>query len=303
MKSEILHIAIAFDQNYLKQFYALITSIFANNSDNIVHIHTIASGLSEDEKRKIQNFISSQKSEIVFYEIEFNVINSFVLSNNWTLAVYYRLFFPLLVKNVPRLLYIDTDTLVIGDLSELFSLNLNNFPVGAVYDNYVKTQELIGISEEGKYFNSGVLLIDIYKWNLLGISERAITFLNNYPEKIRFVDQCALNAVLIDNWFSLDPKYNRMYSYLPNWEEGSKPFWEIIKKTSILHFTLQRPWNILCRNRGRKLYEKYLNHSISNDKTIWNDFQLTKIIPYYKMKISEIYFDNTFLKYIIKILK
>ena len=52
--------------------------------------------------------------------------------------------------------YID-DTL--GDLD-----NIDNYVIGAIYDNYVKTQELIGITEEGQYFNSGVLLIDVKKW-------------------------------------------------------------------------------------------------------------------------------------------
>ncbi|WP_435654944.1 glycosyltransferase family 8 protein [Brucella pituitosa] len=78
-----------------------------------------------------------------------------------------------------RVLYIDGDTQVVGDVAPLFSLNLNGCPIGAVRDCVVakwssrslkvrekceprvrELQGLMGQSDISRYFNSGVLLLD-----------------------------------------------------------------------------------------------------------------------------------------------
>jgi lipopolysaccharide biosynthesis glycosyltransferase len=186
-----IHIAVAFDQNYLNQFYALSTSLFFNNKSCTIHLHTIATGITEVERSAIVAYVKKHGADISFYIIDQVQVSKFVLTNQWTSAVYYRLFFPLLVPTtVSRLLYLDSDTVAVGDVSELYAVNLDGYPVGCVYDNYVKHQPLIGISE-GEYFNSGVLVIDIERWKFLRISERAIDYLQKFPERILYVDQCA----------------------------------------------------------------------------------------------------------------
>jgi lipopolysaccharide biosynthesis glycosyltransferase len=92
---------------------------------------------------------------------------------------------------------------------------MNEFPVAAVYDNYVKSQPLLGIFDEGEYFNSGMLLIDVEKWREQNISEKVMEYLLKYPERIKFVDQCGLNAVLNGNWMKLPARFNRIFTYLP----------------------------------------------------------------------------------------
>lgn len=299
-----MDIAIAFDQNYLRPFYALITSIFDQHKLNKISIHAIVSGVSEEELVKIKQFCLSNNAEFQTYKIDFELTSKFVLSNKWTQAVYYRLFFPMLVPStVEKLLYLDTDIIVIGKLNELFNKNLYNYPVAAVYDNYVKKQELIGIHEEGKYFNSGVLLMNVKEWNKQEITEQAIRYLNQYPERIKFVDQCALNAVLKGKWLSIETKYNTMYSYLPFWEEGFSLFKKSILNVSIIHFTLHRPWNMLCKNRARIYYEQYLYMSPSSNKKIWTDFSVIKIFPFFKQRFFEFYFDNLYIQKIFKLLK
>ena len=299
-----MDIAIAFDKNYLQPFYALITSIFASNKKTQINIHSIISGISEDEINKIKEFCKQNNAQFFIYNIDYSLTSQFVLTNKWTQAVYYRLFFPKLVpSSVEKLLYLDTDIIVINELNSLFDIDLENFPVAAVYDNYVKKQELIGIHEEGIYFNSGVLLINVNEWNKQEITEQAIQYLNQYPERIKFVDQCALNAVLIGNWLAMESKYNTMYSYLPAWEEGFSRFNNAISNVNIIHFTLHRPWNMLCKNRARIFYDYYLKKSPSIKKKIWTDFSFNKLFTYLKQRIFEFYFDNLYIQKIFKLLK
>lgn len=287
-----IHLAIAFDQNYLSPFYALLMSILEYNQKNKITIHAIITGVSEKEQSEIKQFINQHHHDIAFYEIDQEMVSKFVLVNKWTPAVYYRLFFPFLIpKDVKRLLYLDTDALVVNDLSELYNLDLGQYPVGAVYDNYVKTAPQLGISEEGNYFNSGMLLMDIDKWKEQQISEKAIQFLSDHPEKIKFVDQDALNAVLINNWKKLDWKYNTMYSLIPE-DIRKDQLKDFIKDKVFLHFTLQRPWNALCRNRYRALYHYFLLKSPAANKKKYIDFTNDKLIPFLKIRMLEFYFDN-----------
>ncbi len=292
MNSEVtyLHIAIAFDQNYLQPFYALLTSLILNRENSAYHIHLIASGIEEKEREGIRSYIEQNRDAVSFYTIDESVVREFVLLNNWTSAVYYRLFFPLLVpETIDRLLYLDTDIIVLKDLTSLFNSDLENFPLGAVYDNYVKIQPRLNITEEGEYFNSGVLLIDLKKWREQKITEKAFDYLRQYPQNILFVDQCALNAVLFKNWKQMSLKYNVLYSYVP--ENRSKAeLKEFLADKAIVHYTLQRPWNMLCKNRLGYLYHFYLRESsLYKGFDSYTDFSMDKILPFLKLKFIDAY--------------
>jgi lipopolysaccharide biosynthesis glycosyltransferase len=299
-----IHLGIAFDQNYLSPFYALLTSILENNSKNKIVIHAIITGVSEKEQEDIRTYIGKHNSsEIHYYHIDQEAVSKLVLVSKWTPAVYYRLFFPLIIpQDIERLLYIDTDTLVVNDLSELYSKKLDSYPVGAVYDNYVKTAPQLGIEQEGNYFNSGVLLIDLPKWREQQISEKTMRFLSENPEKIKFVDQDALNAVLKNNWKKLNWKYNTMYSVIPQ-DIRRDQLKDFLKDKVIIHFTLQRPWNVLCANRYRDLYYNYLMKSPAPNKARHTDLKTDKILPLLKLRLTEFYMDTPILQKVWRTIK
>ncbi|ANE52448.1 glycosyltransferase family 8 protein [Flavisolibacter tropicus] len=290
-----IHLAIAFDQNYLTPFYALIASVFENNKGNRIVIHCIATGLQEEQLDQIKQYVDNKKGEICFYTIDEQAASKFVLVSKWTSAVYYRLYFPLLVSaEVKKLLYLDTDILVLQDLTKLFKTDLEQYPVAAVYDNYVKLAPQLGIHKEGGYFNSGVLLMNIEQWKKQQISEKAFQFLMDHPEKINFVDQDALNAVLINNWKPLDSRYNTMYSSIPE-NSSRKQLSLLTHKIAVLHFTLQRPWQLLCRNRYRHLYFFYLKKSPLKRYKKYTDFQWKKIPGLVQLRLLEWYYDSPFI--------
>jgi lipopolysaccharide biosynthesis glycosyltransferase len=301
----MINIGIAFDQNYFNQFGALSSSIFSSKKiDDKIHFHIITPDLTEEQKKKLTEYIYENNCLITFYTIDFELTKQFVTKGEWTAAVYYRLFFPILLKNeCNRILYLDSDTIVIKSLEPFYTINLHGKPVAAVYDNYVKTQPLIGIEEEGKYFNSGVLLIDIKKWNEQCISEKAFAYLEKHPENIKFVDQCALNAVLKDNWLPLEINYNLLYSYIP-WELPKKRHKEYLNNKVIIHYTLQRPWNMLCRNPLRYLYHQHLSQfPLKKQESKYVDFKYKNLTKYIKINLFEFYSGSTILKYVVSLFK
>jgi len=298
-----IHVGIAFDQNYLAPFYALASSVLANNKGNSITIHAIVTGVPENTRTDIAAYMKSHGCDIVFYEIDEEDIRKYVLTSKWTSAVYYRLLFPFLVpQDIQRFLYIDTDTIVLNDLTALYNQPLGHYPVGAVYDNWVKTAPQLGITEEGAYFNSGVMLMDLPRWRDQKISEQAFDYLARYPERIKFVDQDALNAVLIGNWKHLDNRFNFMYSLIPD-DVSVRELEQIRKSAVVVHFTLQRPWFMLCRNRFRSYYFYYLKHSPGRHLKRINDFSAGKLPAYVKQRLIELYNDNPAIKKIWRRLK
>jgi len=291
-----IHLGIAFDNNYLSPFYALAASIFDYNRKNRIVIHAIATGLDDYVLNEIKTYVHQHNHEILFYTIDESMLSNIVLVNKWTHAVYYRLLFPQLVPaDIGRLLYIDTDTLVLNDLRELYEHQLHYHPVGAVYDNYVINHPEIGIEGTGNYFNSGVLLMDLQAWKEQKISEKAFDFLNNFPEKIVYVDQDALNVVLKDNWKKMAFKYNLLFSYISQTLPLSEQK-DFLKDKVILHFTLQRPWSCISKNRFRTLYHYYLKNSPAPEKRKYTDWSGSKIIPALRLRILEFYFDSPSLQ-------
>ena len=276
-----LHLALAFDDKYVVPFYVLISSIFMNNKDKKIVIHVIVSGVTNEEKEGIVAYAARSNSEIIFYDIDIEYVGRLVLPDNednyLTGAIYYRLFFPFLVPaEVERLLYIDVDTLVVGGLAELFNVNLNGKPVGAVIDTDMPARIDLGIASVEDYFNSGVLLIDIEKWKAQKITEQAFKIINEEPERIKgYPDQDALNMALRDNWYKLEHKYNLMRLYVPN-EVPKRQFANFLKDQKIIHYNGKKPWFSDCEHRLRHVYQQYARLSPRPEASHITKVQLPK---------------------------
>jgi lipopolysaccharide biosynthesis glycosyltransferase len=290
-----IHLAIAFDQNYLQPFYALFSSIVRHHPDDI-HLHIIATGVEQKLLDRITSYGSDRNVAITFYKVDDPRLEDFVTRGTWTKAVYYRLYFPLLIdSSIQRIIYLDTDTLVVDRLDQLYHHPLAPYPIGAVHDNYVKVQPLIEINTPGDYFNSGMLLIDTEEWRTQKISERAIDYLIQFPERIKYVDQCALNAILVNNWMKLDVGFNLLSTFLPQ-DATYSEILKTLKKATVIHFTLERPWEMLCKNRLRSFYKQSLQSStLYNGKTIV-DFSFRKIPAWLRIRLVEYYADRNWLK-------
>jgi lipopolysaccharide biosynthesis glycosyltransferase len=290
----VVHIACAYDDNYFKPFCALISSLMHNHARGGLSLHVIASDTGESKVNDIKSFVGSYSNAIQFYNICDPKVSTFVRMSTWSEAVYYRLYFPLLLPDtIDRIIYLDSDTIALRSLESLYKENLEGYCVGAVYDNYIKSQPLIGIDQHGEYFNSGMLLIDLKLWRETKVSECSFDYLTKYPERIRYVDQCALNAVLHHKWKKLPEKYNFLYSYFPE-VVTSEALQKIKNETDLIHFTLQRPWNMLCKNRFRRQYKFYLSHFPHKIGKPINDFSPGKLPKLLWYRILEKYNDSAF---------
>lgn len=255
MAKKTIDLAVAFDENYLIPFYVLLTSIFRHNKQNRIRLHVIASNINIEEKKQIENYVSLNRSEIIFYEVDINFIKDFAVSNDprYPISVYFRLFFPYLIdKNVEKIIYLDIDTIVIGSLGELYLLTFET-PIAAAPDGeYLRP----GIHEKEVGFNSGVMLINLERWRAMDITKKVIKFLVDYPEKAPYHDQDALNAILGDQWYKIGNKYNLTFRDIPYLQlEDHAPF---LEDKIIIHYNENfKPWSIFCKHPFKYLYDQF----------------------------------------------
>jgi lipopolysaccharide biosynthesis glycosyltransferase len=269
-QSTVINLALAFDQVFLTPFYVLLASVFDSNRSNKFHFHLIATGIADRDKEAITGYIQEHNSSVDFYELDQSLLNGVVMPHTeqrYTIANLYRLYFPMLIDPaIKKLLYIDTDIVVVGDLLSLYSMDISNVAFGAVVDPVSEIRMDLGITRAGEYFNSGVLLINMDRWKEYKISEQALQFINTYPEKCRYVDQCALNAVAIGKWQKLDSRFNLMGQLVPDLVKRKYAIY--LADKVIIHFNIRKPWDPFCQMRLKYLYNHYFKLSPQKDKRL-----------------------------------
>ena len=155
---------------------------------------------------------------------------------------------PELEKKINKVIYLDSDILVLDDISKLWETNLFNKTLGAVKDPAFNRYNSLNLRREKGYFNSGVLLIDSLSWRTKNYSQKILEYINKYPEKLVLPDQDALNVILKDDWLPINQAwnvFNGLFMENPN-KLGitNKQLNYICNHPKIYHFVGKiKPWN------------------------------------------------------------
>ena len=113
------------------------------------------------------------------------------------------------MPNINRIIHIDSDTLILKDLMELYTLNFDGKYILGRLDRMVDDLDSLGIYTK-TYINCGVLLIDLYslrKYNYVDLFMDYIRKHNNY-RYLNHHDQTVINYILRDNLGLLRAKYH-----------------------------------------------------------------------------------------------
>jgi lipopolysaccharide biosynthesis glycosyltransferase len=154
-----------------------------------------------------------------------------------------------------RILYLDTDLTIHGDVSGLFDLDLGGFAVAAAsggggWATQAQQEEngkhfaALGMTRPYRYFNTGVLLIDVAAWNRENLTVRALDFVRKYPELCGLPDEDSLNAVLD----------GRVARFSPIWNMPPRRLWLTLLHGAvdpvIIHYSgPDKPWRRFGRHK------------------------------------------------------
>jgi lipopolysaccharide biosynthesis glycosyltransferase len=260
----MIHVACCFDAHFQMAFAAMAHSIERYSTSDVV-IHAIHDGPVE-----YADFVARQlkKIKVVFHDAAL-VAQRFQSAGRQTRSTFVRLFLPDFLDGIRKVLYLDADIVVRRDLAPLFDAGPVQAPVAAALDGPLRllaerkepvygldtqwrTDEYIhdhvGLKDVDRYFNAGVLLIDLARFSASGAPERALDFLVRKGDSSIFNDQDALNFALEDDFEVLDPRWN----FIPDFaalasDRPVGPELERVLRTCrddpwIVHFAGLKPW-------------------------------------------------------------
>ena len=260
--TEKISIALCTDENLVKHIGTLLYSVDENTS-SFVDAYIIYDNLSEKSLKKLTS-LNDILSTVTVHMIKVldkqqEKLSKISLENTGLpVTSCYRFILPDLLPSLDRIIYLDVDTLVLSDLTELWRTDLEGKFIGVAKDELIipnVAQKIV--SERKSYFNSGMLLMDLNLFRKYDICSDLIDFAVDIAEYCEYGDQDILNYYFIDGYKLLDTKWNCGRKFLEDRE----------KEVGIVHFYgLEKPWNNI-------VYSFYVRENIINMEHIYKLYQ------------------------------
>ena len=156
MEKEVYNIAVAPNNPYVKYAAVLMQSLFETNSDKMFHFFVIYNNLEKSKMEELQEYVEKYGSIIDFIYVDEKKYETFPTQKRFPIEAYFRLEVQdILPKEIERLLYLDCDMMICGDIAELYYTDFE--------DRYLVACGFSVRCECGNEFNSGMLLINMEK--------------------------------------------------------------------------------------------------------------------------------------------
>jgi len=273
--NDTVHIAYCLDDGYVEPTCVSMASMLANTKSK-VHFHVVSNRLSDENKAKLSSLSKHfPHGQWDFYGFEFDD-KVFITTAHLTVETYYRFFLPAVLPELDRIIYIDGDTIVVGDIAELWNEDLEGKVAGVVSDitNIQNRHKILNLKLRWYYFNAGILLLDLKKFSTLytfdNLPKIISTLYNKCVENnVHYcADQEVLNylmkgekyAKFLDSKFNLEDLAGYGDSYLepPNCK-CLKKWIDSYNYPVIIHFLgVIKPWHLnVMASKHWRLYYKY----------------------------------------------
>ena len=217
---EVIPIFFAVDDGYMPYLAVALESLIDNASKNYYYsIKILYTNISEDNKQKINKY---QRTNV---NIEFVDLNYYIekvkdklyTRDYYTKTTYFRLFIANLYPQYDKAIYLDSDIVVLGDISELYNVELGDNLIAAAPDDVIQTtkvfqeyaEKVVGVVDYRNYFNAGILLMNLDEFRKFDFQNKFLYLL----ETIKFTvaqDQDYLNRLCKGKVRIIDKGWDRM---------------------------------------------------------------------------------------------
>ncbi len=254
------------DEKYAPYLGVAISSLLDHiNAEYDYVLHVVHHDMKKRTARKIERLAEGYDNvEIVMTEMNDKLQGisdrkeTRLKGDYFTPTIYYRIFLPEMFQEYDKGIYLDSDIVVLGDIAELYKVELGDNLIAAcpdmsTYDNQLLGEyfeKVVGTARR-KYINSGVLLMNFKKFRDEEFVERFLYLLNTYDFDTVAPDQDYLNSMCYGRIVFLDAIWNAMPT----------PTQKRIRNPMIVHFNLFfKPWHY-DGTMYEELFWKYANES------------------------------------------
>ena len=244
MDKTTIPVFYACDDNFAKYAAVSIYSLKKNASRlNTYNVHVLHTGLSE-EARKTLLSLADANFNIVFDDVNeylSTVSEKLPVRDYYSVTTYYRFFIAEMHPEYDKAIYVDSDTVVQGDISELYRTDLGGNLLAACADRVVTENDTFGEYCErvlgiprGEYLQAGMLLINCDRFRVGYVLDRFIQLLNTY-NFIVAQDQDYLNVICRGRVLWLDGRWNAETFCEPGFP---------ITEAKVIHYNMaNKPWH------------------------------------------------------------
>jgi lipopolysaccharide biosynthesis glycosyltransferase len=218
-----------------------IYSLIRNRSDNYNYdIVILGHGLAESSQKKLIS-LAADISNVRIRYFDMRTIfqslppNTFHVEGYVPVETYDKCFVTQVLTGYERCLYLDSDIVVVDDVQKLHDIDMEGNAIGASvnianvnaayakkvikgrqFDDYLQNE--LGVVDRNRYFQAGVLLLDMKAMEKMNLTEKAMQALREVRQPV-FFDQCLFNKIFYGNVKFFSTAWNHVwymqnYSYL-----------------------------------------------------------------------------------------
>ena len=244
MKETIIPIFYACDDAFVKYTVVSMHSLIKNASREHKYVLHILYTEISDEMKNVVNKLADDCFEIRFVDVTpylQSISDKLPLRDYYSKTTYYRLFIAEMFPDYTKAIYIDSDTVVRGDISKVYLTDIKDAYLGACheqamvqieqYGTYV--ERVVGVSRYN-FFNAGLMLINCEQFRLHFVLDKFIDYLHYYNFVVT-QDEDYLNLICKDHVYWLDQRWNtEVFGTLPH----------PVEQAEMLHYIMtNKPWH------------------------------------------------------------
>ncbi|MDR6532270.1 lipopolysaccharide biosynthesis glycosyltransferase [Caulobacter rhizosphaerae] len=252
------------DPGYYQHLAVALVSLLLNNASNFLDVHLISSRRDSALESKLTASLGGNDN----FRLRVHYWNNdqrLYTSHHITMETYTRLFAATILDDaIDKILYLDSDLIVVDDLMSLWRTDIRDYVLAAVPDPFgLWRRETLGMPREGPYVNAGVLLLNLARWRSEDLTRRLADFIAREGDNLVFHDQDAINAILHAATKVLPYRWNLQARMLRPRRLTSLADHAAIQRAAqspaIIHYTSARkPWLFVAATPGKQLYRHYL---------------------------------------------
>ena len=276
-------LACAADDRYAVQLAVVACSAAAHlGPEARLDLYVVDGGLTDAHRRKVDACVRQVRPDTTVRWLvpDLGELAGVKVDGHISIATYIRLLLPtLLPPELDRVIYLDGDLVVEGDLARLWDEDLSGVALRAVQDYSIpyvghriglKRYQELGYPPDHPYLNGGVLLMNLDWWRRHEAASRVLDYLRTYRDDVRWWDQDGINAVLGRDWRPLDPRWNRMTKVHTLHTHEPSPFKEqmlaskeeLLAHPYVVHFSSpSKPWTQGPRHPDFEDFRRHLHAS------------------------------------------
>ncbi|HUB67340.1 MAG TPA: glycosyltransferase family 8 protein [Candidatus Methylacidiphilales bacterium] len=277
-----VRIVCAANASFVAQLCVMLVSLLLHHDKKRgIEIRVLSNGIPDDDRRKIEAALGANSPDfdlncLRWIDVEPGKFQNIYVLGHATVDTYLRLLAPAkLDTDWDRVLYLDSDMVILSGLSELYDTPFDGKAVAAARDigiGYVSAKDGVfnfselGIPPQTHYFNAGVLLMNLRRWRSENLADRVFDYMNRHKDSAYYWDQGGMNAILYDSWIEVSPVWNqtRDINFQDLWTKlgySTEEWKQARDHPKIVHFSaFLKPWVQYkgIRRPGETWYFEYL---------------------------------------------